>query len=157
MKLFEATTFIVFGLTAGSWATVSAQDLTGPPTYAIQYVSGDKIWKCKDACRGLLIIDAERLRITDRPSSTRKPKPPSTIFTIPFSDVKKVEASVRREDSNRVLSQGFGFPPTQDNREFITITTENEASAGALVFWVPEHKSADIVAKIEFALKKAKP
>jgi len=130
------------------------------PAFGVEYVSGDRPWKCRGPCIGRLVVTAEDVRLT-QPFGTRafgrtSKDPPATVFTIPFSTITAVTEKTQHEDDNQGAAVFFGLPVLSKNEEYVTIIAETTEGAGALVFKVAPHTASNVVAKIAFAVKKAK-
>jgi hypothetical protein len=133
-------------------ATASAQT-----RHDVEYVAGDRPWKCGGPCRGVLVLDGPTLTLTDR-----NKKHPKVIFVVPLTDIAAIREKVQFEEGHDPAIV-FGThiaprdnPKDQDYQEYLIIETETATGAGALTFHVGPHAAADLIAKITFAVKKAK-
>jgi hypothetical protein len=112
--------------------------------FKAEYISGKAGFENK--IKGELTIDAQALTFRDGDK---------TIFTIPIATVTKASNAV--ENNSGGLGRKVMFGNFSNRTEgFVYVTTETAEAAEALVFKVDQKAPAGIVAKIEFAMKKAK-
>jgi tricorn protease-like protein len=130
---------VCLAVLGASVVSVSADD-----TFKAEYVSGKAGFDKK--IKGQLLISEQALVMMD---GTK------VIFTIPLTTVMKATDTVENN------SGGFGrklmFGNFSNRSEgFVFVTTETADAAEAIVFKVAQKAPAGIVAKIQFAAKKAK-
>jgi hypothetical protein len=126
----------VFGASA---VTAAASD-----TFKAEYVSGKAGFDKK--IKGQLVVGDEALVMMD---GTK------VIFTIPLVTVTKASDTV--ENNSGGMGRKLMFGNLSNRSEgFVFVTTETADAAEAIVFKVDQKAPAGIVAKIEFAAKKAK-
>ena len=112
--------------------------------FKAEYVSGKAGFENK--IKGQLTIDAQSLTFRNGDK---------TIFVVPMTEVTKASNAV--ENNTGGLGRKVMFGNLSNRSEgFVYVTTENAVAAEALVFKVDQKAPAGIVAKIEFAMKKAK-
>jgi len=112
--------------------------------FKAEYVSGKAGFEKK--IKGELMVDAQALTFKDGDK---------IIFTVPMTEVTKASNAV--ENNTGGLGRKVMFGSLSNRSEgFVYVSTENADAAEALVFKVDQKAPAGIVAKIEFAMKKAK-
>lgn len=112
--------------------------------FKAEYISGKAGFENK--IKGELTVDAQALTFRDGKK---------TIFTIPIASVTKASNAV--ENNTGGLGRKIMFGNFSNRSEgFVYVTTETADAAEGIVFKVDQKAPAGIVAKIEFAVKKAK-
>ncbi len=134
---------VLMMLTAVSAASLRAQILT--PVF-VEYVAGRGALKAQ---RGSLATDATAVLFTN--DGVQYVRHVKTIFEIPLATIVSAVAST--EATHGVSGFSWNAVKSQD---YLTITTETDQGAEALVFKVDNKQAAGLAAKIEFAAKKAK-
>lgn len=111
----------------------------------VEYIAGKDGHSDKE--KGVLTIGAEDIVLSDKKGHT--------IFTIPLASVTEVTNDTQVRDASvgkKLLWGGFSGSRKQ---EFVRITSESDSTAEGIEFKVKQGTSANVVAKIRFAVKKA--
>jgi hypothetical protein len=129
-------------------ATASAQT-----RHDVEYVAGDRLWKCGGTCKGTLVIIEGALTLTERRKNT-----PKVIFTLPLTTIVKVNNRTQTHgpEAGAVLAFGLLGLASAGEDEYVSITSETATKSETFVFKVRKHAAEGIAAKIEFAVKQAK-
>jgi hypothetical protein len=126
-------------------AAARAQTLFAP----VEYVTGDREWKCHGRCLGTLAIDEQFIRLTERRKTN-----PRVIFSLPLSTITR--ATNRVESAAASVTFGVAGLTATGRDELLVITAETAEYSETFVFKVAKHASDGMAAKIEFAARKAK-
>lgn len=126
-----------------------AQAVAPPERFSVEYITGHAGGKAHS--KGSLTIGADALRFDDDYYQKKTPQQTKTLFVIPLSTIAAAAASTERENYFGAFSAN-----AVRNQDYVTIRTETGQGAEAIVFKAGEKQAVGIVAKIEFAAKKAK-
>jgi hypothetical protein len=139
MRSTLSSVAVCLAVLGGSAVAVSASD-----TFKAEYVSGKAGFEKK--IKGQLVIGDQALVMMDGEK---------VIFTIPLVTITKASNTVENNTGGYGRKLMFG---NFSNRSegFVFVSTETADAAEAIVFKVDQKAPAGIVAKIEFAAKKAK-
>jgi hypothetical protein len=157
VRLVPVTVAVLLVLAASVQGKDKDAALIGDNYYAAGYVSGPRFGKVIRACS--LALEADALHITDATYDygrwVVKHHQVTTLFTIPWTIIKSVSGAIEREDEHGAATLLLGWQHQEKNQDYVTITTETPTGAEVFVFAVGPHQSAAIVAKIQFAVKRA--
>lgn len=130
-------------------STVAAQALFAP----VEYVTGDREWKCHGSCLGTLALDDQSITLTER-----RQKNARVIFSLPISTIVNVTNRVESTGPNATAIAALGVLglASGSRDELIVITAETDARSETFVFKVAKNTSDGMVAKIVFAAKKGR-
>jgi hypothetical protein len=119
----------------------------------VEYVAGDVPWKCRVHCDGTLVLGEGSLALKER-----KQKNAKVIFSVPIATVVKVTNRIdtNAHDTSAVFAFGALGLAARQTEEYVSITSETDTKSETFVFKVAQNASDGIVAKIEFAAKRAK-
>jgi hypothetical protein len=139
MRAPLSSVVVCLAILGASVVTLSATD-----TFKAEYVSGKSGFEKK--IKGELVIGDQAITMMDGKK---------VIFTIPLVTVMKASDTVENNSGGYGRKLMFG---NFSNRSegFVSVSTETADAAEAVVFKVDQKAPAGIVAKIEFAAKKAK-
>ena len=125
-----------------SVSTTAAEEI-----FPVEYLTGHGNVKSQ---KGGLVVGGDTLRFTND-GGVWYVKNVKTIFVIPLASIVSAVASTQRENYLGAL-----WANAVRNQDYITITTDTDRGAEALVFKVDKRHAAGIAAKINVAAKKAK-
>jgi hypothetical protein len=131
--------FVVLALVVGFSGVASAAD-----TFKVEYVSGKEGFA--DKIKGQLVVSEQSLTLMDGKK---------VVFTIPMTAVTKASDEVQNNSGGYGRKLMFGNFANR-SEGFLYVTTETESAAEAITFKVDQKEHAAILAKVEFAVKKAK-
>lgn len=118
-----------------------AQDIVAD----VEYFGGKE--KFDDKQKGILVLSAEGIRFAEKNGDK--------VFEIPMKTITQVERSTDIRDASVGKKLLFGSLAGSRKQEFLTISTETESTAEAVVFKLKQNTGAAAVAKINFYRKKA--
>lgn len=122
-------------------ARAYAQDIVAD----VEYFGGRE--KFDDKQKGILVLSAEGIRFAEKNGDK--------VFEIPMKTITQVERSTDIRDASVGKKLLFGSLAGSRKQEFLTIPTETESTAEAIVFKLKQNTGAAAVAKINFYRKKA--
>jgi hypothetical protein len=119
----------------------------------VEYVAGDRLWKCGGTCKGTLVMIEGALTLTERRKNN-----PKVIFRLPLTTIVKVNNRTQSHgpEVGAVLAFGLIGLASAGEDEYVSITAETATKSETFVFKVQKHAAEGIAAKIEFAVKQAK-
>ncbi len=111
----------------------------------VEYFGGKE--KFDDKQKGILVLSAEGIKFAEKNGDK--------VFEIPMKAITQVERSTDIRDASVGKKLLFGSLAGSRKQEFLTISTETESTAEAVVFKLKQNTGAAAVAKINFYRKKA--
>lgn len=111
----------------------------------VEYVSGKDGHAKKQ--KGVLTIGSEDITFSDAKGVL--------IFAIPLATVTDVSNEALVTDASVGSKMLFGSFAGSRKQEFVRVTAESDSTAEGIEFKVKQGTSANVVAKIRFAVKKA--
>ena len=123
-------------------SVASAQDMYPE----VEYISGHENMTNKQ--KGTLLIGDSELKFTKKDGTI--------LFSVPFSGVTEVSNQSDIRDASVGKKLLWGGLAGSRKQEFLQVAFETDKMAEGLVFKVKQGTSAGMVAKIKFAVKKAK-
>ncbi|HWA58232.1 MAG TPA: hypothetical protein VG692_13315 [Gemmatimonadales bacterium] len=139
MRLLPLATLLL--VTATAAPRLAAQDIVAD----VEYFTGKGGFEEKQ--KGMLVLSAEGIKFADKNGGQ--------IFDIPMVTITQVERSTDIRDASVGKKLLFGSLAGSRKQEFLTITTESESTAEAVVFKLKQNTGAAALAKINFYRKKA--
>jgi hypothetical protein len=112
----------------------------------VEYVSGHE--NMTDKQKGTLLIGSSEMKFTKKDGTV--------IFAVPLSGVTEVSSQTEIRDGSVGKKLLFGGLAGSRKQDFVQVSYETEKMAEGLVFKVKQGTSTGIVAKLKFAVKKAK-
>lgn len=112
----------------------------------VEYISGHE--GMTDKVKGTLLIGDSELKFTKKDGTP--------IFTVALSSITEVGNQTDIRDASVGKKLLFGGLAGSRKQDFVQVTYETEKLAEGLVFKVKQGTSTGIVAKVKFAVKKAK-
>jgi len=112
----------------------------------VEYVAGKDGFA--DKAKGTLVISAENIVFKDKDGKVN--------FNIPAASITEVTNDVQIRDASVGKKLLFGNLAGSRKQEFIQLTAETAETAEGVVFKVKQGTSVNVMAKIKFAVKKAK-
>ncbi len=120
-----------------------AQEASFPDT---EYISGKSGFPNK--VKGVLVIREDGVQLRDNRGGL--------VITIPTTSITAVSNNVETDPGSFGRKMALGFFASK-REEYLTIKTETEQGAEAIVFKCKKKTSEDISAKIDFFRKKLQP
>jgi len=111
----------------------------------VEYISGKNGFEHKE--KGVLTVGSEDLVFADSKGHI--------IFVIKVASVTKVSNDAQVRDASFGSKMLLGSFAGSRKQEYVTVTSETDSTAEGIEFKVKEGTSPNIVAKIQFAVKKA--
>lgn len=111
----------------------------------VEYFGGKE--KFDDKQKGILVLSAEGIKFAEKNGDK--------VFEIPMTTMTQVERSTDIRDASVGKKLLFGSLAGSRKQEFLTISTETESTAEAIVFKLKQNTGAAALAKINFYRKKA--
>ncbi|MFN8652008.1 MAG: hypothetical protein U0133_08925 [Gemmatimonadales bacterium] len=122
-------------------AQARAQDIVAD----VEYFGGKE--QFEDKQKGILVLSAEGIKFAEKNGDK--------VFEIPMKTITQVERSTDIRDASVGKKLLFGSLAGSRKQEFLTISTETESTAEAVVFKLKQNTGAAALAKINFYRKKA--
>ena len=111
----------------------------------VEYISGHENM---DKQKGTLLIGAEEMKFTKKDGTV--------ILSISLAGVTEVSTQTEIRDGSVGKKLLFGGLAGSRKQDFVQVSYETDKTAEGLVFKVKQGTSTGIVAKLKFAVKKAK-
>jgi hypothetical protein len=111
----------------------------------VEYISGHENMEKQ---KGTLLIGSAEMKFTKKDGTV--------LFSLPLSGVSEVSSQTEIRDGSVGKKLLFGGLAGSRKQDFIQVTYETDKMAEGLVFKVKQGTSTGIVAKLKFAVKKAK-
>jgi hypothetical protein len=134
IAIFGATTVL-------PTAKLFAQDIVAD----VEYFTGRE--GVAEKKKGILVLSADGVKFAEKNGDK--------IFDIPMATITQVERSTDIRDPSVGKKLLFGSLAGSRKQEFVTISTETESTAEAIIFKLKQNTGAAAVAKINFYRKKA--
>lgn len=122
-------------------AQLHAQDIISE----VEYFTGKDGYAEKK--KGVLILSVDGVKFADKDGGQ--------IFEIPMATITQVERQTDIRDPSVGKKLLFGSLAGSRKQEFVTISTETDKTAEAIIFKLKQNTGAAAVAKINFYRKKA--
>lgn len=122
-------------------ARLYAQDIVSD----VEYFTGKEGYAEKK--KGILVLSVEGIKFADKDGGQ--------IFDIPMATITQVERQTDIRDPSVGKKLLFGSLAGSRKQEFITISTETDKTAEAIVFKLKQNTGAAAVAKINFYRRKS--
>ncbi len=140
-SLRAALLSLIAALSVGVEA-ISAQEMYPD----VEYISGRE--GMPDKQKGTLLVGDNEVKFTKKDGTT--------LFTIPLAGITEVNNQTEIRDASVGKKLLFGGLAGSRKQDFVNITYETAELAEGIVFKVKQGTSTGVVAKIKFAVKKAK-
>jgi hypothetical protein len=111
-----------------------------------EYISGKSGFDEK--VKGTLFVAPQAMRFMTKEGTV--------LFSIPIEHITEASQDVQIRDASVGKKLLWGGLAGSRKQEFVQVTTESEETAEGVVFKVKQGTSVNVIAKIRYAMKKAK-